>query len=106
MLMRVTAAFINAVFLVGGAGIASAQGSITQDPGSHAPRNLTLQYLGPSGAGATIPGEPDTNGSWPLGAPTGRGAATSVPGYGSSATGPGSGTVGGGYRSSPLGGSR
>jgi len=58
MSMRFTIAVVSAALLAGAAGIAYAQGSITQDPGSLAPRNLTLQYLGPSGAGVTIPGEP------------------------------------------------
>ena len=57
MLMRVKTAVVSAVFLAGAVGIAHAQGAITQDPGELAPRNLTLQYLGSSGAGVTIPGE-------------------------------------------------
>jgi hypothetical protein len=106
MLMRVKAAVVSAVFLAGAAGVAYAQGAITQDPGELAPRNLTLQYLGPSGAGVTIPGEPATNGIWrPLGAPTGRGAVGATPGYGSSTTGTGPGNAGG-YGTSPLGGNR
>ena len=106
MLMRITTAVVSALFLAGAAAIAHAQGSITQDPGVLAPRNLTLQYLGPSGAGVTIPGEPGTSGSWrPLGAPTGRGAVGATPGYGSSTTGTGSGNAGG-YGTSPLGGNR
>jgi hypothetical protein len=108
MWRQVKAASISAVLLAATAGIASAQGSITQDPGSQAPRNLTLQYLGPSDAGVTIPGEPDTSGGWrPLGAPTGRGRVGAMPGYGSSTTGAGSGTGNrGGYGTSPLGGNR
>jgi hypothetical protein len=102
---RITTAVVGAVLLAAAAGIAYAQGSITQDPGSMAPRNLTLQYLGPSGAGVTTPGEPGTSGSWPLPAPSGRGAAATTPGYGSSATGAGAGHLGG-SKASPLGGSR
>jgi hypothetical protein len=107
MSVRITIAVVSAAFVAGAAGIAYAQGSITQDPGSLAPRNLTLQYLGPSGAGVTIPGEPGASGGWqPLGSQSGRGATATTPGYGSSAPGAGSGKVGGGYRTSPLGGNR
>ena len=104
MSMRFTIAVVSAALLAGAAGIAYAQGSITQDPGSLAPRNLTLQYLGPSGAGVTIPGEPGTSGSPPSRLPSGRGAVATPPGYGSSGTG--GGRVGGGYWTSPLGGNR
>jgi hypothetical protein len=100
MTMRVTMAIVTAASLAGAAGIANAQGYVTQDPGSHAPRNLTLQYLGPSGAGVTIPGEPDTGDTWPLSAPTGRGAVGATPGYGSSSTPRGAGNPSG------LGGGR
>ena len=109
MSRRVTTAVVSAVFLAGAAGIAHAQGAITQDPGELAPRNLTLQYLGPSGAGVTIPGEPGPSGgtlpgTWrPLGAPAGRGQAGATAGYGSS--GAGSGNIGGGYWTN-LGGNR
>jgi hypothetical protein len=104
MLMRIKAAVVSAAFLAGAAGIAYAQGSITQDPGGQAPRNLTLQYLGPSGAGVTIPGEPGKSGRWqPLGPQSGRGAAAAIPGYGSSA--PGAANLGG-HWTSPLGGNR
>jgi hypothetical protein len=106
MSMRTTTAVVSAVLLAGAAGIAFAQGSITQDPGSLAPRNLTLQDLGPSDPGVTIPGEPGTNGSRPLRLPNGRGAVATPPGYGSSGTGSRSGNVGGGYWTSPLGGNR
>lgn len=106
MLMRVTTSVVSALFLTSAAEIAHAQGSITQDPGVRAPRNLTLQYLGPSGAGVTIPSEPGTSGSWrPLGAPTGRGTVGATPGYGSGTTGTGSSNAGG-YDTSPLGGNR
>src|ERR1700745_3089144 len=105
MSMRITTAVMSAVLLAGGAGIACAQGSITQDPGSLAPRNLTLQYLGPSDPGVTIPGEPGTSDSWPLRAPTGRGQVGTTPGYGSSATGAGAVNPRG-VGASPLGGNR
>ena len=102
--MRFRIAVVSAALLAGAAGSADAQGSITQDPGGLAPRNLTLQYLGPSGAGVTIPEEPGTSSSPPLRLPSGRGAIGPSPGYGSSA--PRAGSVGGGYQTSPLGGSR
>jgi hypothetical protein len=104
MSMRFTIAVVSAALLAGAAGVAYAQGSITQDPGNLAPRNLTLQYLGPSGAGVTIPGEPGTSDSPPLRLPSGRGAVAKPPGYGSSGTG--GGRLGGGYWTSPLGGNR
>ena len=104
MAVRIATAVVSAAFLAGAAGIACAQGSITQDPGREAPRNLTLQYLGPSGAGETIPGEPGTSNIPQLRFPSGRGAVATPPGYGSSR--PGSGDVGGGYRTSPLGAGR
>jgi hypothetical protein len=103
MLMRVKTAVVSVIFLAGAAGMAHAQGSITQDPGRMAPRNLTLQYLGPSGAGVAIPGEPGGSGWQPLGTQSGRGSAAATPGYGSSA--PGAPNLGG-DRTSPLGGDR
>jgi hypothetical protein len=106
MSVRITIAVVSAAFVAGAVGIACAQGSITQDPGSLAPRNLTLQYLGPSGAGVTIPGEPGASGWQPLGSQSGRGAIATTPGYGSSAPGARSGNVGGGYWTNPLGGNR
>ena len=105
MSMQIKAAIVSAAFVAGAAGIAYAQGSITQDPGSLAPRNLTLQYLGPSGVGVTIPGEPGAGGWQPLSTQSGRGAIATTPGYGSSAPGAGTGNVGR-YGTSPLGGSR
>lgn len=104
MTMRFRIAVASAALLAGAAGNAYAQGSITQDPGILAPRNLTLQYLGPSGAGVTIPGEPGASSGPTLRLPSGRGAIGPSPGYGSSA--PRAGSVGGGYQTSPLGGSR
>jgi hypothetical protein len=104
MRRQITAASISAALLSATAGIACAQGYVTQDPGSLAPGNLTLQYLGPSGAGVTIPGEPGTSSTPALRSPSGRGAVATPPGYGSSGTG--AGRVGGGYWTSPLGGDR
>lgn len=89
MWMQIKAAVISAAFLAGGAGIACAQGSITQDPGSLTPGNLTFQNLGPAGP---VPG------------PTERSQTTQLPGaYGTSgtagaATSPGSRSGGFGAR--------
>ena len=72
MTMRFRIAAVSAVLLAGAAGSASAQGSITQDPGSLTPGNLTFQDLGPAG---------------PVPSPTERGQATRLPGaYGTSGT--------------------
>jgi hypothetical protein len=72
MWLQIKAAVLSAAFLAGAVGIAWAQGSITQDPGSLTPGNLTFQDLGPAGP---VPG------------PTGRSQATGLPGgYGTSGT--------------------
>ena len=76
MRMRITAAVVSVALLAGVTGIAFAQGTSTQDPGSLTPGNLTFQDLGPAG---------------PAPGPTGRSQTTRLPGgYGTS--GP-SGTV-------------
>ena len=49
MWMQVNAAVVSAALLAGAVGIACAQGSSTQDPGSLTPGNLTFQNLGPAG---------------------------------------------------------
>jgi hypothetical protein len=70
MRMQIKAAVVSAAFLAGAAGIAWAQGTSTQDPGSLTPGNLTFQDLGPAGP---VPG------------PTGRSQTTGLPGgYGTS----------------------
>ena len=70
MRMQIKAAIVGTAFLAGAAGIACAQGSMTQDPGSLTPGNLTFQDLGPAGP---VPG------------PTGRSQTTQLPGgYGTS----------------------
>jgi len=85
MWMQIKAAVVSAGFLVGAVGIAGAQGSITQDPGSLTPGNLTFQDLGPAGP---VPG------------PTGPSQTTRLPGgYGTSGTagtvtGPGTSSTG------------
>jgi hypothetical protein len=72
MWMLTKAAIVSAAFLAGAVGIAGAQGSSTQDPGSLTPGNLTFQDLGPAGP---VPG------------PTGRSQTTRLPGgYGTSGT--------------------
>ena len=96
MWMQIKAAVVSAVFLAGAAGIACAQGTSTQDPGSLTPGNLTFQDLGPAGP---VPG------------PTARGQTPRSPGgYGTSGTagtvtGPGTSWTGfGAGNSSGLGG--
>jgi hypothetical protein len=70
MRMQIKAAVVSAALLAGAAGIAWAQGTSTQDPGSLTPGNLTFQDLGPAGP---VPG------------PTGRSQTTRLPGgYGTS----------------------
>jgi hypothetical protein len=72
MWMQIKAAVVSAALLAGAAGIACAQGSMTQDPGSLTPGNLTFQDLGPAGP---VPG------------PTERSQSTRLPGtYGTSGT--------------------
>jgi hypothetical protein len=96
MWMQIKAAIVSAVFLAGAAGIACAQGTSTQDPGSLTPGNLTFQDLGPAGP---VPG------------PSGRSQTTRLPGgYGTSGpagtvTSPGTSWTGfGAGNSSGLGG--
>ena len=81
MWMQIKAAVVSAAFLAGAAGVACAQGSMTQDPGSLTPGNLTFQDLGPAGP---VPG------------PTERSQSTRLPGtYGTSGTaGPGTSPTG------------
>lgn len=79
MRVQLRAAIIGAAALVGFAGVACAQGSITQDPGKITPGNLSSQRLGPSA------GSPAAGVSGGLGAsdlPSGNWPATT---YGSGA---------------------
>lgn len=57
-------ASISAVLLAVSAGVALAQGTITQDPGRLTPGNLTFQDLGPAGP---VPGPTETRptAQWP-----------------------------------------
>jgi hypothetical protein len=55
MCRQIKAASISAILLAATAGIASAQGYVTQDPGSLTPGNLTFQDLGPAGPTGTGP---------------------------------------------------
>jgi hypothetical protein len=96
MRMRITAAVVSVALLAGVTGIAFAQGTSTQDPGSLTPGNLTFQDLGPAG---------------PAPGPTGRSQTTRLPGgYGTSGTagtitGPGTSSTGfGAHSTSGLGG--
>jgi hypothetical protein len=76
MWRQIKAASISAVLLGATAGIASAQGYVTQDPGTLTPGNLTFQDLGPAGP---VPGPTGTG-------PTGTRETTQFPGgYGSTA---------------------
>ena len=87
MWMPIKATIVSAALLAGTAGIAWAQGTSTQDPGSLTPGNLTFQDLGPAGP---VPG------------PTGRSQMTLSPGgYGTSGpvTGPGASSTGSGVGS-------
>jgi hypothetical protein len=102
MWRQIRAASISAVLLAATAGIASAQGSMTRDPGRLTPGNLTFQNLGPAGP---VPGpaesrqttqRPPTDGrSGTPGAAIGRGTnstgfgAGNTPGFGGNATGVG-----------------
>jgi hypothetical protein len=96
MRMQIKAAVVSAAFLAGAGGIACAQGTSTQDPGSMTPGNLTFQDLGPAG---------------PAPGPTLRSQTPRLPGgYGPSGTagtvtGPGTGSTGfGAGNTSGLGG--
>jgi hypothetical protein len=81
----IKSAALSAAILAVSAGMAWAQGSITQDPGSLTPGNLTFQNLGPAGP---VPG------------PTGKRPMVESPGaYGRSGTtgpiiGPGTSSTG------------
>ena len=102
MWRQIKAAPISAVLLAVGAAVACAQGTITQDPGSLTPGNLTFQNLGPA---EPVPGPTQirptaewpgaygtSNTTGPITSPgtswTGLGAGNSA-GFGSNATGAG-----------------
>ena len=90
MRRHINSASIGAVLLGLSAGIACAQGSITQDPGRITPGNLTFQDLGPAGP---VPGPTPTRrptAEWP-GAYGTRGTTGPVLGPGTGSTGFGSG---------------
>ena len=93
MRRQIAAASISVVLLSVTAGIACAQGYVTQDPGSLAPGNLTFQNLGPS---SPLPEPPPPRltipprGSY---GPSGPGATGARPG--TSTTGFGSGSTAG-----------
>ena len=103
MLMTIKAAVVSAAFLAGPAGIAYAQGSITQDPGSLTPGNLTFQNLGPAGP---VPGPTESRQTtgWP-GDYGSRGTAGTAIGRGTSSTGFGAGNTAG-FRGNATGGGR
>jgi hypothetical protein len=89
MWRQIRAVSISAVLLADTAGMASAQGSITQDPGRLTPGNLTFQNLGPAGP---VPG-PTENRQTIQSPPTyGRSSTSSPPiGPGTNSTGFGAG---------------
>lgn len=76
---------ISVILLAVSAGIACAQGSSTQDPGSLTPGNLTFQNLGPAGP---VPGPTQTRptANWPRAYGTSSTTAPIV-GPGTSSTG-------------------
>lgn len=89
-------ASISVILLAVSAGIACAQGSITQDPGNLTPGNLTFQNLGPAGP---VPGpsqtQPTTNSPSTYGASGTTGRIT-TPGTSSTGFGVGNGAAFGG----------
>jgi hypothetical protein len=103
MWRQIKSAAISAAFLAVSAGVAWAQGSITQDPGSLTPGNLTFQNLGPAGP---VPGP---TGSRPTvespGAYGKSGATGPLIGPGTSSTGFGAGNSSG-FRSNTTGAGR
>ncbi|HEY1432366.1 MAG TPA: hypothetical protein VGF39_12180 [Stellaceae bacterium] len=65
--MKIRTAAIVALISSGTVAVAFAQGSITQDPGSMAPGNLTLDQLGPSTASPAIGDSTPGAGAMPTG---------------------------------------
>jgi hypothetical protein len=89
MWMQIKASIVSVAFLVVAGGIACAQGSSTQDPGSLTPGNLTFQDLGPAGP---APGPTERSQTTPLPAGYGTsGPAGTVTSPGTSWTGLGAG---------------
>ena len=89
MLAKSLVAVLAATFLAGSAGMAHAQGTITQDPGRMTPGNLTFQHLGPA---ASAPATDETirgNLSNPEPGTVDTGAWARLPQSGSSSAGPG-----------------
>ena len=103
MRRQIAAASMSVVLLSATAGIACAQGYVTQDPGSLAPGNLTLQNLGPS---SPLPVPPPPRLTIPLrGAygpsdpvATGARPSTSTTGFGSGSTAGSGGNLSGSGR--------
>jgi hypothetical protein len=95
MWRQIRAASASAVLLAAPAGIACAQGSITQDPGSLTPGNLTFQHLGPAGP---VPGPTETPQAtpWPGGYGTSDTGTVLAPGTRSTGMGAGKGSGFGG----------
>jgi hypothetical protein len=88
MWRRIRAASTFAILLAATAGIACAQGSITQDPGSLTPGNLTFQNLGPAGP---VPGPTGTPQAIPWPGGYGTSDTGTIIGPGTSSTGMGAG---------------
>jgi hypothetical protein len=103
MWMQINAAVVSAALLAGAAGIACAQGSSTQDPGSLTPGNLTFQNLGPAGP-APGPAEGGQTTRLP-GAYGSSGTAGTVIGPGTNSTGFGAGNTSG-FRGNAAGSGR
>ena len=97
MRQQIKAAALLACFMGGGAPLALAQGTITQDPGRITPGNLTTQQLGPS---VDLPGGSATvfRGTSGVGNPSGT-----APGYGTSPRDMGAGS-GAGFGDGRTGG--
>jgi hypothetical protein len=93
MRRHIKSASISAVLLAVSAGMACAQGTITQDPGRMTPGNLTFQNLGPAGP---VPGPTQTRptAEWP-GAYGTSGTTGPIIGPGTSSTGFGTGNSSG-----------
>ena len=99
MRRQIATASISVVLLSATAGIACAQGYVTQDPGSLAPGNLTFQNLGPSSPLLVPPPPRQTTPLRGAYGPSGPGATGARPGTSATGSGSGSTSGSGGYLS-------
>jgi hypothetical protein len=97
---KLLTAALAASLLAGSAGMALAQGSVTQDPGRITPGNLTFQRLGPTEA---TPETRDTGPSRSKPGTAGRNTPAGLPRSGSSSGSPGASPSSGLGSSSPGG---